>query len=271
MGDKVKPSYGNWVSIRMMRLCSVGTIVFLILSILSFCPLPFLLHLPLGALMAIRILLSLVALLLLLSAVYMGVCRHLFSYDGGQVAAKILDYVLEHLDWDGNGALLDIGCGSGALTIRAAKKFPDAALTGIDYWGAIWNFAKEQCEQNAQAEGVGKRIVFQKGDAASLPFPGESFDAVVSNFVFHEVRSQPDKRLVVKEALRVVKKGGVFAFHDLFLQKSLYGDMQAFVNELKAEGISEIHFVCSRDERFIPGIMKTPTMLGNIGLLYGRK
>lgn len=82
--------------------------------------------------------------------------------------------------------------------------------------GLLGLHMEEQCETNARLEGVWERIVFQKGDAAKLDFPDESFDGAVSKFVFHEVRRQPDKRLVVREALRVVKKGGAFAFHDLF-------------------------------------------------------
>jgi ubiquinone/menaquinone biosynthesis C-methylase UbiE len=38
-----------------------------------------------------------------------------------------------------------------------------------------------------------------------LPFADEHFDAVVSNFVFHEVKDVKDKRAVIKEALRVLK------------------------------------------------------------------
>lgn len=33
----------------------------------------------------------------------------------------------------------------------------------MDYWGAEWSYAKEQCEANAKAEGVAERITFQKG------------------------------------------------------------------------------------------------------------
>lgn len=35
----------------------------------------------------------------------------------------------------GNGKISDIGCGTGALTIRCAKKYEHADLTGMDYWG----------------------------------------------------------------------------------------------------------------------------------------
>ena len=253
----------------MMRMWSVFTALFSLLSIFSFSPL--FAGVPHTVLLLLRIIFTVAAALLLITTVYMGICRHLFSYTGGHVAAKILDYVISHLNWNGNGKLLDIGCGSGALTIRAAKKYPEAELIGIDYWGAIWSFGKKQCENNAKSERVGQRIKFMRGDAASLPFPDGSFDAAVSNFVFHEVATQPDKRLVVKEALRVVKKGGAFAFHDLFLQKSLYGDIDEFVEVLKNEGVSEIHFAKSRDESFIPSILKLPFMLEKIGIIYGIK
>mgnify|MGYP000072681414 CR=1 FL=1 len=139
--------------------------------------------------------------------------------------------------------------------------------------GAEWNYAKEQCERNAQIEGVADRISFQKGDAAKLDFPDETFDAAVSNFVFHEVRTAKDKRDVVREALRVVKKGGVFSFQDMFSQKALYGDMEQFVRELKAEGISEVHYIGNLEKKldFIPGFVTTPWMISGMGIIYGKK
>lgn len=95
----------------------------------------------------------------------------------------------------------------------------------------------------------------------------------MSNFVFHEVRTQPDKRLVVKEALRVVKKGGAFSFHDMFEQKQLYGNMDEFINELKKEGITEIHYEAHTENlSFIPRVVKlAPWMLKDMGIIYGVK
>ena len=95
----------------------------------------------------------------------------------------------------------------------------------------------------------------------------------MSNFVFHEVRSAKDKRDVVKEALRVVKKGGVFSFQDMFSQKVLYGDMDEFVRILKAEGISEVHYIGNLEKKlgFIPGFVTTPWMISGMGILYGKK
>ena len=116
-------------------------------------------------------------------------------------------------------------------------------------------------------------ITFHKGDAAHLEDPDETFDATVSNFVFHEVRSAKDKRDVVREALRIVKKGGAFSFQDMFSQKALYGDMEEFVEELKKEGITEIHYIGNLEKKldFILGYAAAPWMISGMGILYGRK
>ena len=47
-----------------------------------------------------------------------------------------------------------------------------------------------------------------------LDFPDESFDAVTSNYVYHNITGE-DKQPLLLETLRVLKKGGVFAIHDL--------------------------------------------------------
>lgn len=113
------------------------------------------------------------------------------------------------------------------LTIKLAQKFNTAKVAGIDYWGAKWEYSKNTCESNVEIEGVNDNVTFQKAKALKLPFEDGFFDAAVSNLVFHEVADAKDKREVIKEALRVVKKGGKFAFQDLFLEKHLYGDTES--------------------------------------------
>ncbi|MCH3972730.1 MAG: class I SAM-dependent methyltransferase [Oscillospiraceae bacterium] len=206
-------------------------------------------------------------------AAYMAAARSTLSYEGGGVQGKVLDGVLSYLDvlgWSGEGSLLEIGCGSGAMSIKAAKHFPDVKVTGIDYWGAAWDYSKKLCENNARAEGVSRRTEFVQGDAADLPFPDGAFDAVVSNFVFHEVKTQPDKLALVREALRVVKPGGYFVFEDVFFARSHYGDIHKFVKELKPD-TEELHFVDMRRPAYAPAFLNTPLVLGQMGLLYGRK
>ena len=258
-----RTDYGNWVPAAMMKTFAVLITVLL----LAECLFLFLLKNTVLSIIAGILLVVVIAF-----ALYMWQCRRLFDFNRGGLMGKIHQFLVEHLDWEGKGTLLDIGCGAGALTIRCAKRFPQAKLIGMDFWGAGWSYAKEQCEHNAMIEGVAERITFQKGDAAKLNFPDETFDAAVSNFVFHEVRTQPDKRKVVREALRVVKKGGAFAFQDLFSQEKLYGNMEVFAEQLRREGISELYYLPHIEKQgVIPKFVQAPWMLSGVGLLYGRK
>lgn len=259
-----KADYGNWVPEKMLYVLFGMTAIFFALALI------------LGMavkLTVVAVMMGIVCAAALAMSVYMLICHEEFAFGKGNMMAGVHEHLVEHLQWDGVGKLLDIGCGAAALTIRCAKAFPNAEITAIDYWGAEWNYAKQQCEENAEIEGVAKRVHFQKGDAAKLDFADETFDAVVSNFVFHEVQSAKDKRDVVREALRVVRKGGAFSFQDMFSQKALYGDMEEFVKLLKREGISEIHYIGDLEKKLdcIPGFVTAPWMIKGMGIIYGRK
>jgi ubiquinone/menaquinone biosynthesis C-methylase UbiE len=112
--------------------------------------------------------------------------------------------VVENLSCKGQGQALDIGCGSGALTIELVKKLPISFEVGIDYWPESWGYSEKACNINANLEKVIDRVSFQKASASSLPFKDEQFDAVVSNLIFHEVRETYDKVSLIKEALRAL-------------------------------------------------------------------
>ena len=258
----MKTNYGNWISTPMMKTFCFITVLFYALSV----PLYFIFGLEAGP-FSIALILGIAATLVTL---YMLYCRYVFSFDGGGLMGRIHVYLLDHLPWDGRGTVLDVGCGAGALSIACAKRFPEAHVAGMDYWPAMWGYAKEQCEQNAQAEGVAARCTFQHGDAAKMDFPDAYFDAVISNFVFHEVRTQKDKFLLVQEALRTLKPGGVFALHDTFGNRDMYGDMDEFVAALEESGISEITYVPHTEQQIaMPPPLRI--MMRGIGLLYGRK
>ena len=147
-----------------------------------------------------------------------------YTLTGGVLLAHGLAVAVCHAPIvDGKGTLLDVGCGSGALSIRAALTWPEAQVTGIDYWGVAYGYGQPMCEKNAESEGVGFRCAFRHGDANKLDFPDESFDAVVSNYVYHNVMGA-DKQALLLETLRVLKKGGVFALNDE-MKPHMYGNM----------------------------------------------
>jgi SAM-dependent methyltransferase len=247
------PDYGNWVSKRIIYFPTVLGSAFLV-STLLFWPL------------------AIPAALFLVIAAYFTYARYLFSPNGKNIQNQIWDSAITNIDWNGVGKALDIGCGNGALSIKLAKKFPSGQVTGIDFWGERWEYSKSACEANAKAEVIaGERCVFQKASASKLPFPDEFFDAAISNLCFHEVSDIKDKREVIREALRVIKKGGKFAFQDLFLPKQIYGDKEKLVSTIKSWGITEVEFVDVGNTHSIPWVLKLPFMIGPLGIIKGEK
>jgi ubiquinone/menaquinone biosynthesis C-methylase UbiE len=103
----------------------------------------------------------------------------------------------------------------------------------------MWEYSKSVCERNAGIAGVSSRVSFKKASASALPFEDESINAAVSNLVFHEVKDAKDKRDVIKEALRVINKGGKFAFQDLFLEKRVYGEVDDLLETIRSWGIED--------------------------------
>lgn len=142
-----------------------------------------------------------------------------FSYDGKRKLSKqIVEGTADYITLPEGGIGLDMGCGSGALTIACAKRNLQRTMVGIDRWGSEYAaFSKDLREQNAEAEGV-SNVSFQKGDACKLDFADETFDAVTSNYVYHNITGKneqafhafPDKDTAFRETFRVLKPGGIF-------------------------------------------------------------
>ena len=96
--------------------------------------------------------------------------------------------------------VLDVACGTGNLTVPAARTGAD--VTGVD----IATNLLEQARTRAATEGVAAR--FDEGDAEQLPYPDASFDTVISMF---GVMFAPRPDLATVELLRVCRPGGTIA------------------------------------------------------------
>ena len=98
--------------------------------------------------------------------------------------------------------LLEIAAGTGVVTRELASRLPKSVeIVATDLNAAM-------LEQAATA-GTSRPVEWQKADAMQLPFPDESFDAVVCQF---GVMFFPDKGKAFAETRRVLKPGGVFIF-----------------------------------------------------------
>ena len=216
-----------------------------------------------------RIILWVILGLILLPFSYLIYLYYQFSANNNQLQHKIWDFVIHKLPWNGHGKALDIGTGAGALAIELAKRFPESSVWGIDYWGKLWNYSKLQCEKNAKFEGVVNQVVFQKASASNLPFKDGEFDAIVSNFVYHEVRDIKDKRKAINESFRVLKKGGAFSLQDTLKNQKKFGPIEDLIRQIKEWGVQEVNFINLVDEIPIPKLLKIE--LKTMGLLYGVK
>ncbi len=250
--------YGNWVPLKMIATVVAAVAVFFIPALILGRGVLSYLFWALAALSAA-------------AAAYLVLARWALSRNNGEIQTRIRDLVLANLEWDGQGRVLDIGCGNGPLSLALAREHPRARVTGVDYWSGMWDYSLKACRDNARAEGLEERVSFEKADAGNLPFEDQSFEAAVSNFVFHEVKRVKDKREVLQEALRVVKDGGAFSFQDLFQVKRCYGDLDSLLQELRDSGIREVRFTDTTRAEFIPAYLKAFFMLGSIGIIHGRK
>jgi Methylase involved in ubiquinone/menaquinone biosynthesis len=260
------PEYGNWVSTRFVVVPAIAAAVLVVLAVGLHVvgPHGVVLHWLDGVALAAAVLVALVA-------AYFAYARHLLAVGNGAVQARVQGLVLDHLPWDGQGEALDIGCGNGPLTVALAGRFPQAVVTGVDFWGESWEYSQSVCETNAACEGVAERVSFVKASAAALPFVDGGFAAVVSNLCFHEVRDARDKREVLREALRVLEPGGAFAFQDLFRSKGAYGEIDDLLAAVRSWGVGQVEFLDTGRAEFIPQALRLPFMVGSMGLLYGRK
>lgn len=97
--------------------------------------------------------------------------------------------------------VLEVGCGSGAVTRLAARRLPGPApITAVD----INPFLLREAAALAEAEGVADRIRFGDGNADGLPFDDAAFDHAYAVTVLEEC----DAELGLRELRRVVRPGG---------------------------------------------------------------
>src|SRR5262249_7426706 len=119
---------------------------------------------------------------------------------------------------EGNGSLIDVGCGTGAYASGLAALGWD--VTGVDI--------SEDMLRRAQARGV--RTV--QADATTLPFADASFDAAVSIFTNTDV---DDLAAVVREIARVLRPGAplvYLAVHPCFVGPHSVYDPEGTTPEL---------------------------------------
>ena len=121
--------------------------------------------------------------------------------------AKWRPHLIDEVLAGGPGSVLDLGCGTGTLTVAMERAAPDVRLTGVDGDPEILARARAKAGPDSAIEWV-------ESYAQSLPFEDGAFDRVVSSLVFHHL--VPDlKRQALAEARRVLAPGGRLHIADM--------------------------------------------------------
>jgi ubiquinone/menaquinone biosynthesis C-methylase UbiE len=99
-------------------------------------------------------------------------------------------------------SVLDIGCGTGTLAISAKRVVgPEGRVAGIDASPQMIRRARRK------AQKAGANVQFDNAIVEELPFPDQSFDAVLSTVMLHHL-PEDARRECVREVRRVLKPGG---------------------------------------------------------------
>lgn len=151
--------------------------------------------------------------------------------------------------------VLDVGCGSGAVTrTLASRVMPGGRAVGVDASPALLKVARELADK----AGFGAVIDFKEGDCRGLPFPDASFDAVVAATTLSHV---PDVGRALAEMVRVTRPGGRVGVFDLD------GDLTLFAHPNRE--LTRRIVAAFSDQMWVNGwlVRELPFRLADLGII----
>ena len=97
--------------------------------------------------------------------------------------------------------VLEIGCGTGNLTLLTKRLHPDVEVVGLD------PDPKALARARRKADRAGLTVQLDQGFSQALPYPDASFDRALSSFMFHHL-DLDIKAATLRETQRILKPGG---------------------------------------------------------------
>jgi ubiquinone/menaquinone biosynthesis C-methylase UbiE len=117
---------------------------------------------------------------------------------------EILETYLAWIDWPENTRLLEVGCGTGAITRVLARRQGVAEIAGIDPSPVFLAKARELAAKY-------RHVTFHEGDVRELEFADGAFDVAIAHTCLTHV---PGADQALRELFRVLKAGGSLAVFD---------------------------------------------------------
>jgi SAM-dependent methyltransferase len=130
------------------------------------------------------------------------------GYDNGgpQFAGPIASRLVSVADLQPGWHVLDVGCGAGAVLVRAASAVsPGGHVTGIDLAPRMLQRAADE----AVRQGLGDRVTLRSGNAEEPALGPVQFDAVLASLVLYLL---PDPEAALERWGRLLTPGGRVAF-----------------------------------------------------------
>jgi demethylmenaquinone methyltransferase / 2-methoxy-6-polyprenyl-1,4-benzoquinol methylase len=137
-----------------------------------------------------------------------------------------------------DGKYLDVGCGTGDVSIEILRQAPGCTVTGIDRSEKMLEVGREKLGE----VGLENSISLDIGDVLNLAFPDNYFDGAITSFC---IRNVTDRRRGMEEIRRVVQPRGSFVILELteptgFLMKPLFRIYSGVIMPLVTKMMSSV-------------------------------
>ena len=117
----------------------------------------------------------------------------------GEVIIRLFLQISNRVPLD-NRTLLDAGCGTGRISIPLCKAFPSLKVVGIDISGDMIEVLKTRISSQRITN-----FKVLRSNLLEINYKDNFFDFSLISSVLHSI---PDWKQVIKEVIRVTKKGG---------------------------------------------------------------
>ena len=150
-------------------------------------------------------------------------------------------------------SVIDLGCGTGAVSKAVVKKYPNAVLTCVDISEIMLHLAKTN---------LGDQTECIQADLNHFEFR-QQYDLIVSSLALHHLKTADDKLAVYKRIYLALKPEGQFINIDVVLgsndalQRVYTSKWEAFLSERNTREEIENKWLPNSDAEDYPAPMMT--------------